>query len=657
MNAMARLGGRRAVSRSGSSGGYPWSDGDILYAGDLNAAFLPLTTGGIVSGNLTLDYNTVYAGDNATLNKSALNIIQDVSGQSSGVGNWIGFNNININTDTLNVSGPNAIQASFTGQINGTILTITPPVTGVSQTTFNGSISGNVLTVPTGTTTTGRISAGLTIQWAGGSDIVVSGGPTTFTMQHSNTVSLQAMTGIGPVPGATLAWYPAGLDPQTATIQVFSSGNDWILTTDQGIVNPQPMTTIQAATPIQAIGWYHNHLFGGAGTAGARTGARFQLSMFNGPVASHANYQTLLAGLSLNYPSGGADLWSGAAGTAWGQGIAAYLVKRPVTPLGTDGPVNYRGIAGMEIDYGVASGVPDDPQYPKASAANIGGLAVIRTGGNQWAPAIWESDYAISIGQQLSALKDSGGNIVPAKAAKFGIRFGSAALDHDNGRAIGVQLYPRAYNTDGTPNTVQLQSRHGVDWYNWDLTGTAFRSRGFSVLGSSGPYTAGAVQVGGGYLSATSSTVSLDTAGSVCTGATISSGGAVLTPGTALVHDDTGTLAIVTAVDNAVRTGWGAATSVVLVPNTGRAHSSQIPTNPVQFRATGNPLTFPAPGPTGPQLNLTWTAPTTLALQPSGGKITSALLTNAANDAAAASAGVAVGQWYRNGSVLMQRVA
>jgi hypothetical protein len=42
---------------------------------------------------------------------------------------------------------------------------------------------------------------------------------------------------------------------------------------------------------------------------------------------------------------------------------------------------------------------------------------------------------------------------------------------------------------------------------------------------------------------------------------------------------------------------------------------------------------------------------------PSGGKITSALLTNAANDAAAASAGVIVGQWYRNGSQLMQRVA
>jgi hypothetical protein len=39
------------------------------------------------------------------------------------------------------------------------------------------------------------------------------------------------------------------------------------------------------------------------------------------------------------------------------------------------------------------------------------------------------------------------------------------------------------------------------------------------------------------------------------------------------------------------------------------------------------------------------------------GKMQVALMTNAANDVAAASAGVAVGQFYRNGSVVMQRVA
>jgi hypothetical protein len=37
-------------------------------------------------------------------------------------------------------------------------------------------------------------------------------------------------------------------------------------------------------------------------------------------------------------------------------------------------------------------------------------------------------------------------------------------------------------------------------------------------------------------------------------------------------------------------------------------------------------------------------------------RLTLPLLTNAADDAAAASAGIAVGQFYRNGSAVMQRV-
>jgi hypothetical protein len=39
------------------------------------------------------------------------------------------------------------------------------------------------------------------------------------------------------------------------------------------------------------------------------------------------------------------------------------------------------------------------------------------------------------------------------------------------------------------------------------------------------------------------------------------------------------------------------------------------------------------------------------------GAISSPLFINAVNDAAAATAGVQIGQWYRNGSVMMQRVA
>jgi hypothetical protein len=37
-----------------STTGYPWVDGDILYAADLNAAFVPVTGGGAMSGGLTI---------------------------------------------------------------------------------------------------------------------------------------------------------------------------------------------------------------------------------------------------------------------------------------------------------------------------------------------------------------------------------------------------------------------------------------------------------------------------------------------------------------------------------------------------------------------------------------------------------------------------
>jgi hypothetical protein len=209
------------------------------------------------------------------------------------------------------------------------------------------------------------------------------------------------------------------------------------------------------------------------------------------------------------------------------------------------------------------------------------------------------------------------------KASKFGIRFSSPPgvwpIDPDQGRGIGAAFGGLVYNTDGTPGLYPNKGRHAIDWYNVDWTGTLYRGRGISLTGSGSalPY---ALQVGGGYLSASSTTVSLDTAGSVCTAAAVSNGGAILYPGVPLVHDDTGTLCVVTAVDNSLRPGFGAATAVVLIANTGRAHQSDIPANPVTFRAATLIATrYPAPGPTNPTLNLTWTQPTVMALQPSGG--------------------------------------
>jgi hypothetical protein len=127
-------------------------------------------------------------------------------------------------------------------------------------------------------------------------------------------------------------------------------------------------------------------------------------------------------------------------------------------------------------------------------------------------------------------------------------------------------------------------------------------------------------------------------------------------------------------VDNAQSAGVGAILTVtILLP-------SQVPATLVPTSITLTPFNpdtaiVPDPGadpiaaPRGPSGDVIWPTPATgtptyaapasptLSLMPSGGAITSPLLTNATNDAAAASAGVAVGQWYRNGSIMMQRVA
>jgi hypothetical protein len=61
---------------------------------------------------------------------------------------------------------------------------------------------------------------------------------------------------------------------------------------------------------------------------------------------------------------------------------------------------------------------------------------------------------------------------------------------------------------------------------------------------------------------------------------------------------------------------------------------------------------------TGLTVAETWAQTTkSVSINPSGGPILMPLLTNAANDAAAATAGIAVGRLYRNGSILMQRAA
>jgi hypothetical protein len=356
--------------------------------------------------------------------------------------------------------------------------------------------------------------------------------------------------------------------------------------------------TVDVGADMQGIGLGGLHFFGGPGMTGSRSGFRYQLSQ-SAACAASGNYQAGLFATDVHYPSGGTDLWANSGGIIWGGAIYARA---------TDNATNFRGVAGLEIDYGIVHNGTDGV----ATAASIVGLAVIRWNNHSFSPPIWEVDTAITISAQGDAADHPAG-------AKYGLAFFGTEwpIDRTNGRLIGAGFPVNWYSTN------LLQAAHGVDFYNLDLTGTAFRSKGFSVLGSGRALPQGTVQVGGGYLSATNTTVSLDTVGSVCTGATIHAGGgganliAGVGTGVALIHDATGTYAYVTAVD-----GSGAATAIALMPNSGRSITSAIPANPVTFRVSGSPALFPGdPTTTSVLLDLTWTAPTTLALQPSGGTV------------------------------------
>jgi hypothetical protein len=626
---------------------------------------LPLI-GGTLTGNLSIAHSHAYAGEAASNATSALNITQQLSGSSwnnpgSGV-NWPHFSNHTI-TDTVDVNPPSNLLCSFQGSISAKQLTVHQPIAGPPSVTFVGSIApGGTVTVESGLT--GAITAGLTLNWAGGSATIVSGSgqPNIFITPDVGTVTSQAMTAIGPAPAKTLQW-GASVDPDNNTTAVISSWTGtpdvWALTTDPGVVALQAMQIVKTAQNQQAIAGWHNLSFGGGNASGGRTGWFFQMTQ-NGRMPVNAGYQGGVMGISQGYDSGGTDLWRGAAGQVIGFLPRSNMVRRSTTP-GVVGAINYQGSAAMECDYGCAAGSPDDPNYPLASTAGIGAATFNRFATHQWVPAFLEGDFAISIGQARSAVTDASGNLLPIRAAKIGIRYGSFygvwSIDAAQGRAIGAAFGGLAYNVDGTLGPYPMRGRHAIDWYNVDWTGSNYRWQGGVINGSGSPLP-GSLQIGGGFLSATNTIVSLDTVGSVCTNAVVAPGlgGANLHAGTVCVADDPGVYVVVLTTDNAVRPGVGAALTVRLIAK-GQAHNGALPPNPVQFRATGAPLGFDAPGPTGPQLTLTWSASDTLDLQPSGGRLMSGLLPNAANDTAAAAAGVGLNQWYRNGSVMMQRVA
>jgi hypothetical protein len=540
-------------------------------------------------------------------------------------------------TGPLTLYGPpaQAMEAANQGYVDNQISTVNPigrflPLTGgtvTGATTYtanlvgtsvmqgqagltagsNGATIGAVLTVNGAAGNNRRVdySTAGSLRWRMGANNTAEGGAnagsdffinayndtgsvlaTPFAINRATQQTQLLKTRVGG-PGATSTYAGGAPDVSQATLYLnynytgSTNGSAWLYHNYMALLTD----TVDVGANQQAIGLGVIHYYGGAGTTGGRTGFRYQMSQ-NGVCSGNGNYQAGLITSDASYSSGGTDLWSNASGVLFGTGIYAGL---------NSGATSWRGVSGLEIDYYIASG---------ATAGAAIGIQVIRTSPHGFNPPVWEFDAGITVGSATTA----------AFGAKFGVMVGLGnggwVINPTSGRIMGCGF------TTGFSTTNPMQAAHGIDLYNVDLTGTAFRARGFSVLGSGGSLPAGAVQVGGGYLSSSGATVSLDAVGSVCTGATVATGGTNLVIGTPLIHDATGTLAIVaTSVA-------GVAATVTLVPNTGFALSGAIPANPVTFRVSTAAILTQVGAPTAPTLNLTWNASTTLALNPSGGPVT-----------------------------------
>ena len=216
-----------------------------------------------------------------------------------------------------------------------------------------------------------------------------------------------------------------------------------------------------------------------------------------------------------------------------------------------------------------------------------------------------------------------------------GVLSAHSPLDTDS----KVFAYELAQDLTGVANI-------GLEMNDITFTTASIRVPGFMVD------PIGTTRVGTTYLTPSSTGLAIDTKGSTTTGTpTISAGGSGYPTaggvGASNVQADDAYGGVYTLISSSTGVITGVS-GVVRRP----IYNGLTP--PATLAVTGR---APSLG-TGCVLGVTWnTAATTLALQPSGGKITSAPLTNAANDAAAATAGVPLNGWYRNGSVMMQRVA
>ena len=349
------------------------------------------------------------------------------------------------------------------------------------------------------------------------------------------------------------------------------------------------------AAVIQGFGLNHN--YGGTAAKGSRI-AFSALLYQNAATQNTANtfYQggNITAQAFYQEPGSTAPTRTGALGIVFALGTTSTL-----------GPsaINYSGLAGQEADI-VAGAQP----------FSILGLSVVRlTGGYstlyQAAEPSLDSGFRVGSGVANSAAWVNGYTIT-SPTSQF-------ALDATKG--VGFIIFPGQDYQITKP-----AAKTGIDLSYIAFNNAAYHSQG-AIIDGAGNAKFNAVGVGNWNATLSSAGLTIDRGSAqVALTAVVASGG---TPGSAMAINEQFSFAgngrgIVTSVAGGVVTGI----SVLEYPTATSPPANPVSTTSLMFTGAGQ-----ATG-TGLTLNLTWSAASALALNPSGGQVTAPTPTAGSNN-------------------------
>lgn len=435
---------------------------------------------------------------------------------------------------------------------------------------------------------------------SGGTPAVVAAG--TDTDIGLNFIAVGA--GVLQFQGRTTAAVSVTGSPSPAPVGPEAQVFTWNISADR-YANP---------VGVHTTGWSMNHNYGGAGSSGGRVGLELFLNQTAAQGDAGTDNYYVGAAIYSNgvFNNGGTDTtFQGAKGRQFGFNPVANL---------NAGATNYYQVAGMEINYTISAG---------ASAAVRSGLTLASLGGVG----------ALQGAQVDAAIWLYGTGNAPMKS---GWLIGSPA---------GVwPMDPNGSIIETTASDVARPTAVVTGWFGnlWQTTfsGGVLRSQGY-LLDGAGNQRVNSLIVGNTSLTATATGLSIAAVNQLATVTAIATAGTGYYVGN-LISTALGGLYKVASVS----TGGVPTALTTLQQNV----SASPPANPVATTVLGpvNSSTGIVPG-TGLTLNLTWATAGLIDIPGVSSKALAAS-TSYATDALAAVGGVAVGQFYRNGSIVQVRV-